>query len=191
MKIYCDFDGVITHSVKRIVDMYNEDFCYYKDFKKIDHNDVNTWGFEELTLADKKTIDHYFNRLRFFDKLEFMPGAYEFLSRLAKQHEIIIVSMGYSPNLRGKTEWIKEHLPFAKFIACNYKEYSDKAHVDMSDGAFIDDSSKNLLTSNSPFPILYGETFAWNENWTGTTKRTWNDIYEYITEISKEKSSGI
>lgn len=185
MKIYCDFDGVITHSVKRIVDMYNEDFYYYKNFKKIDYNDINTWSFDELTLADKKTIDHYFNRSRFFNGLEFMPDAHKILSRLAVKHKIIIVSMGYSPNLRGKKEWIELHLPFADFIACNYKQYSDKSHIDMSDGIFIDDSSKNLFTSNSPYPILFGETYTWNENWTGTIKRTWDDIYQYVNEIEK------
>lgn len=185
MKVYCDFDGVITETTKCIVQMYNEDFCYYKDFVKIDWRDVNTWGFSELTLADKKTIDHYFNRLRFFNNLEFIEGAYETLEKIAENHEVIIVSMGYSPNLRGKAEWIKNNLPFAEFLPCNYKEYPDKSHVDMSDGIFIDDSAKNLETCNSPYPILFGETYAWNEKWKGTQKRTWKDIYEYIEQITK------
>ena len=33
--IFCDFDGVISNTIKCIVELYNEDFRYYKDFKPI------------------------------------------------------------------------------------------------------------------------------------------------------------
>ena len=188
MDIYIDFDGVIVNTIKAIVSMYNEDFKYYKGFKKIDYRTINTWGFEELTLADKKTIDHYFNRERFFTRLEFMPGVYEVLKELAKKHKIYIVSMGYSPNLKGKEEWLQKNMPFVKLIGCNYKEYSDKSHINMSDGIFIDDLSKNLQTSNAKYRILYGKNFSWNENWDGLHFENWLEIFTYINNIAETEN---
>ena len=65
-----------------------------------------------------------------------MPQAYETLRKFALHNEIIIVSSGYSPNLKAKERWCKEHLPFCQFIGVNFKEYNDKSHIDMS-GGFI------------------------------------------------------
>ena len=189
MNIYVDFDGVIVNTVKAIVSMYNEDFKYYKGFEEIDYKTVNTWNFEELTLADTKTIDHYFNRERFFNRLEFMTGAHVVLKELAKKHDVYVVSMGYSPNLLGKQEWLSKNMPFVKLIGCNYKEYPDKAHIDMSDGIFIDDSFNNLQTSNAKYRILYGKNFSWNEGWDGVQIENWLEIFNYINDIVKEEGA--
>lgn len=184
MRIYCDFDGVIVQTTKRIVEMYNEDFMYYKNFEKVDAAEVNTWAFSELKLADKKTIDHYFNRFRFFKGLELMPDAKETMQKLTEEgHEIIVVTMGYSPNLKGKKIWLQENLPFVDFLGCNYKQYPDKSHIDMSDGVFIDDSYSNLKTTNSPMPILFGESFEWNYDWKGIQKKNWKEMYEFLQEV--------
>lgn len=36
MKLYIDFDGVIVNTIKAIVSLYDEDFKYYDNYKKID-----------------------------------------------------------------------------------------------------------------------------------------------------------
>ena len=186
MNIFVDFDGVIVNTVKAIVSMYNEDYKYYKGFEEIDYKTVNTWGFSELILADEKTIDHYFNRERFFNCLEFMTGAHVVLEELAKKHDVYVVSMGYSPNLLGKQEWLGKNMPFVKFIGCNYKEYPDKSHIDMKDGVFIDDLATNLDTSNAKYRILYGKSFSWNEGWEGIHIESWLGIFEFINQIEKK-----
>ena len=186
MNIYVDFDLTIVNTIKAIVEMYNEDYKYYKGFREVDPNEIKTLNFEELELADKKTIDHYFNRERFFNKLEFMTGAHVVLKELAKKHKVYVVTLGYSPNLMGKAEWLKKNMPFVELIGCNLKECNDKAHIDMSNGVFIDDTSNNLETSNAKHKILYGKTQDWNKSWNGLKMNSWLDIFNYINTIKEQ-----
>lgn len=71
------------------------------------------------------------------------------INELSEYYTIKIVSHGYSPNLKQKEEWIKKRFLNVEFIGVNLKEHSDKSHIDMSDGLFIDDNAKNLVTSNA------------------------------------------
>lgn len=73
-----------------------------------------------------------------------MPWAERAINELSEYYIIKIVSHGYSPNLKQKEEWIKKRFPDIEFIGVNLKEHSDKSHIDMSDGLFIDDSTKIL-----------------------------------------------
>ncbi len=61
-----------------------------------------------------------------------MDNAKEVLDRLKDKFEIVIVSMGVRPNLFGKKIWIKDNLPFAKFIGIDMEKYKNKSCVDMS-----------------------------------------------------------
>lgn len=160
--------------------MYNDDFRYYREYQFVHWHEIETWNFEELKCAEPKIINNYFNCPRFFEELKFMPGAVEVLDQIKNNYEIIIVSMGEQPNLIGKELWLKENLPYAKFIGCNMSEYEDKSHVDMSDSIFIDDCSKNLLTSNAETKILFGDTYAWNKDWMGTRCFNWYDFKRWI-----------
>lgn len=181
MKIMIDFDGCIVNTIAVITKLYNEDFKYYKDFQPVDWREVNTWDFEELRCASKDYINTYFNQPRFFDSLEYMPLAKLVLDVLHNAgHKIIIVSAGYSPNLKGKEKWIKKNIPYAEFIGVNLKEHKDKSHVDMSGCIFIDDSSNNLLTSNALMNICFGEVYKWNEDWQGFRVSKWLDVYKIL-----------
>ena len=179
-KIYIDFDGVIVNTIKKIVDLYNEDFKYYKKFTPINWIDVESWDFVECECATSEYINTYFNQQRFFDSLEYMDNAKEILQELSNDYEIIIVSLGYSPNLRAKELWIKNNLPFCKFIGVNMKEYSNKSHIDMSDGIFIDDSIGNLLTSNAKEKICFGDEYIWNKDCKFIRLYNWNEVKQYL-----------
>ena len=178
--LYVDFDGVIVNTIKAIVTLYNEDFQYYRKFKPVDWQEINTWDFEECICADKKILDSYFNMPRFFNLLGFMDSAYEAINKMKLHFHLIIVSMGYRPNLVGKSVWIKDNLPFSDFIGVDMKEYVDKKHIDMSDGIFIDDSMNNLVTSNAKHKILFGSSYPWNENWRGKRCQNWMELEEYL-----------
>lgn len=115
-----------------------------------------------------------------------MDWAEEILDELKDEYEITIVSCGYSPNLRAKELWIKEHLPYCKFIGVNFKEYSDKSHIDMSDGIFIDDSFKNLETSNAKYKICFGDEYEWNKDNTYIRLYNWNDVDNYISQLENK-----
>lgn len=180
-------EGCIVNTIKRIVDLYDEDFQYYKNFTPVNWWDVNTWDFQECTCATPQYINTYFNQQRFFDKLEYMENAQEILNRLKDRYEIVIVSMGYSPNLRAKAIWIEKNMPYAKFIGVNFKEYADKSHIDMSDGIYIDDNAKNLNT-NAIENICYGDIYDWNKDWTGKRCFNWSDLEKYIEGVNLNDS---
>ena len=152
-------DGTIVNTIASIVSLYNEDFQYYKNFTPIKWWDINTWDFTECNCATPEYINTYFNQKRFFDRLTYMDWAKETLDELKDDYDIIIVSSGYSPNLKAKEIWISENLPYCKFIGVNMKKYKNKNHIDMSDGLlYIDDKSCNLNT-NAKHQICFGDIY--------------------------------
>ena len=112
-----------------------------------------------------------------------MDWAKEVLDKLKITYDIIIVSSGYSPNLKATEIWISKTLPYCKFIGVNLQEYKDKSHIDMSDGIFIDDSSNNLITSNAKINICFGDEYVWNKDWTGIRCVNWHDVYKQIKAL--------
>ena len=115
-----------------------------------------------------------------------MPNAKKSLDRLKDIYDIVIVSMCYSPNKKGKELWIKKHLPYADFIGVNFKEYPNKAHIDMKSNsiAFVDDSYGNLVTSNCPNLVCFGDIYPWNyENEVGEGYKrcyNWYELEKYL-----------
>ena len=162
---YIDLDCTLYNTVKQIVKMYDEDFCYYSDYKQIPWTEVKTWNFTELEAARPEQIDVYFNQKRFFDNVEMYENAKATIDWLSNNYNIVFVSHGYTPNLRLKEEYIKKHFPYAEFIGVNLKEHKDKSCVNMSNGIFIDDKTENLDTSNADIKICFGETYEWNNDY--------------------------
>lgn len=183
--LFIDFDGVIVNTIVAICSLYNDDFQYYKKFKKINPDDIKTYDFEECNCASKKVIDTYFNTNRFFDNLEFMPSALTILPLLARDFNIKIVSHGFSPNICGKRIWLEKHLPCAELIGINLKEHTDKKCVDMRGCIFIDDKVNNLDSSNAKHKIIFGKKYPWNEKEHGYTRReNWVDLYKEIIRLT-------
>lgn len=186
--MFIDFDGVMVDTVEAIVDLYNEDFRYYSKFEEIHWKDINTWDFKECNCASKEYIDTYFNQQRFFDRLINMPGVRLAINELWDKYDITVVSHGYSPNLRLKQIWLENHYPGIKFEGINLKQYSDKSHIDMRGGVFIDDSSRNLITSNADVKICFGDLRSWNECWGGLRAKHWMEVMDMIKEMEYEES---
>ena len=182
--LYLDFDCTIVNTIKAIVSLYNEDFKYYKNFKYINWIDIDTWNFTKCNCASAEYINTYFNQQRFFDGLEYMDNAEEVLNRLKDKYRIVVISMGYSPNLRAKDIWIKEHMPYAEYIGVNFKEHDDKSHIDVSDGIYVDDNMKNLNT-NAIENICFGDLYEWNKCWNGKRCFNWTDLEKYIEEVTE------
>ena len=162
-------------SVRAIASLYNEDFQYYKNFRPIKPEEINSWNFKECVCATYEYINTYFNQQRFFDRLEFMTCAKEAVLLLQKHYDIKIVSMGYTPNLIAKRLWLYRYLPGIPFVGVNLKEYKDKSHIDMKDAIFIDDNARNLETSNAKKRYCFGEVKCWNDSWDGKRINDWTD----------------
>ena len=186
--IYIDFDGVIVDTIAAIVELYNDDFRYYKGFKEIKPEDIHTYGFEECTCASKEIINTYFNTLRFFRNLEMMPKAWDSIWDLTHDFSVQVVSHGYSPNLAIKKEWVNIELCYGvDFRGINLKQHSDKSCVDMSNGIFIDDKLKNLETSNAAHKILFGKEYEWNRGYDPEKIHRcydWDETMKTIKEIT-------
>lgn len=184
-KLYVDFDNTIANSIKSIVTLYNKDFHYYPDFNYIDWIEIKTWGFKECKCAGTEYLNTYFNQSRFFDRLDFMDNAKEILNILKDEYEVNVISIGSKPNLILKEKWLKQFMPYAKFIGINGEEYSDKSCIDMSDGILIDDSEKNLYLSNAPVSICFGDIYEWNEKWEGIRCFNWVDVRNIVGKRGK------
>lgn len=115
-----------------------------------------------------------------------MDNAKEVLGRLNNQCEVIIVSMGLQPNLFGKEIWIKDNLPFVKFIGIDMKKYKDKSCIDMSDGILIDDEQRYLNSSNANIKICFGEAYEWNRFWKGKKCFNWTEVEKYLMKRSED-----
>lgn len=155
----------------------------YKDYTPILWTEINSWGFKELSMVEKKQIDAYFDQYRFFDEeLEFMENAKEIISVLSQKYKIVVCTIGTQNNLKLKQEWLSKYLPcISEFIGVDINTYKDKAHVDMSDGiAFIDDNENNLMTSNCKVNICYGDLYSWNKSWEGIRCYNWTDVLNFI-----------
>ena len=189
--IFIDMDLTLLNSVKAITEMYDEDFQYYPDYKKIPWEKVVSWSFEELSLLPKEHIEFYFNQKRFFDKVEMYPDAKEVIDRLSDKYRIVFVSHGQLPNLRLKKIYVTHNFPYADFIGVNVDEHKDKSCVDMSgDGnIFIDDTPNNLYSSKADIKICYG-IYDWNSNFTNPDNQSqywrafgWSAIENILNSI--------
>lgn len=181
-KLYLDFDGTIVNTMKKICEMYAEDYCGHPKYRFPVWYLVEKWNFEDqCPLASKRKIDRYFNEERFFENLEFMENCEEIIHKLSEYFDIYLVSIGDQRNLELKDIWIKEHMPYVKeFIGCNFKDVSDKSKVDMRGGIFIDDSAINLETSNAEESILFGDLYDWNKNYQGKRCWNWTEVEDYL-----------
>lgn len=184
------------------MELYNEDFCAYKDFNHIHPKNIKTYNFDECNCANKYIINSYFNAPRFFERLDFIDDYVEESIRLFLKNgfNISIVSHGFSPNLKLKEKWIEDYIQTlcdseslgkVEFIGVNRKKESDKSCVDMSDGIFVDDNVGNLITSNARHKIIFGKTYPWNEGDHGYTRcENWYDLYNYVIEYSENTLSN-
>jgi len=182
IKIFIDLDGVVINTIKTIVNLYNEDHIFFKDFVPVDWKNIKTWDFTELNLVSKEYIDKYFCTPRFFQKCELMIGAKWIIHKLAEDYSIIFCSSGRYPNLQLKRRWVRSQFSVGDFIPVELPTYIDKSHIDMSDSIFIDDCSSNLQTSNALVKICFGEIYDWNKDWNGIRCEDWITTYNYITK---------
>lgn len=182
-----DFDGVIVNSIKKIVEMYNTDFAYYENFKYVRWWEVQSWDFEECTLATKDYINSYFNQPRFFSGLEFMDNFEEVVLRLISEgYHFSIVSLGFKPNLIGKKLFIAQNMPYIdQFIGINLEEQNNKSGIDMRQAIFLDDSAHNLLTSNAAHKIVFGDVYPWNQDWRSLRCFNWWDFYKCVKKLEE------
>lgn len=163
--IYLDIDGVLWKSTTAIVKLLNE-----QQGTSFTGADVTSWNFHEIcsNMTDDE-VEELFSDKRFFDIVEFVKGAERFLKE--NRNKITIVTKGTKENGELKRKWFNEHDFEDIPIICLPLDKS-KAEVDMSDGLFIDDSTKNLVESNAKYKVMFcefndGKNREWMSGWDG------------------------
>ena len=180
--IFIDFDGVVSNTIETIVRLYDEDYSSRPEYRQVPWVDVNSWDFKELNCATPEEINEYFKHMRFFENIVLMPNVEYALNKISEKYDTYIVSMGNNENLFLKRLWLSVYSGFKniQFIGCNFADYSDKRHIDMSGGIFIDDLGENLETSNADTKICFGDIYPWNKNWKGQRCYNWYETLRYL-----------
>ena len=180
-RLYLDFDGVICNSIKRIVQMYNEEFD-----TDIEWTSIETYNFAELGISHD-ALQGYFSKSKYFnDKLEYLDNAEEIINRLLSEDwEITVVSLGTHDNIKNKKVWMRLHLPNVKFIGLPM--HCPKSTIDMSDGIFVEDVLKNLDVSNAKHKIVFGDEYEWNITDKYHRCFNWYEVYDYVNKLVRDE----
>ena len=148
--IYLDVDGVLIHSCQAVCDMLNEDRG-----TNFTGDQVLSWNFKEICpdLTDTD-IENLFADDRFFKYVKWIDGAREFINRHA--NDITIVTKGTYRNIFRKIlffDYYNVKINDIKGLPLD----KSKSEIDMSNGIFIDDCTKNLVESNAKYKVQFCE----------------------------------
>ena len=190
-KLFLDADNTIFNTTKAFIDtymiIYGRKYLYKQEeapkwelVQKYDFSDQ----IKDLSKEQKASV---FNTKTLNDKLTYYDDAKNIINELAKHTDVIIVSMCSYKTAHLKGEKIQRDMPNVKFQPIIYPNFKDKAHIDMRNGIFIDDVTKNLYTSSADKNICFRYNniiMDVNQDWQGEVLSRWNeDTYNYLKKI--------
>lgn len=188
MNIYIDFDDTITSSVENVVRIINKRYN-----RNVKPQDIGKWDFSDvypdIPLED---IVGVFGEKEFFKTLKLKNDVIPTLRRYAKYNNLIIVSKVDGIAIKGKYDWIKEHL-MGIGIDIEFRGIplgKSKGIIDMADGIMIDDNAQFLKETNAKYKILYkcDRAFDDTQDWDGYTVSSWKELNKLLHNIiSQEK----
>lgn len=171
--IFLDVDGVLWHSCQAVCDIINK-----QQNTNFTGNQVLGWNFKEIcpNLTDDD-IEKIFADMDFFTYVTWIKGAIGFLVRHAD--DITIVTKGTDKNINRKEKFFRDcGLGHIEIIGLPL-DYS-KSIINMKDGLFIDDCTKNLNESNAKYKIQFceyndgmNEKREWIKDWNGLKMYKW------------------
>ena len=147
--IYLDVDGVLIHSCQAVCDILNED-----KGTNFTGDQVLSWNFKEICpdLTDGD-IELLFADDRFFKYVQWIKGAREFIER--HKNDITIVTKGTYLNILRKILFFNRYDISVPIEGLSLD--TSKNEIDMSNGIFIDDCTKNLIESNAKYKVQFLE----------------------------------
>lgn len=171
-KIYLDVDGVIWHSCQAACDVINKRYG-----TNIQGNEILSWNFKEVaTNLKDEDIEYIFADYYFFKCVKWINGAFDFINRY--KDKIVIVTKGTFQNIQRKIDIFNE-------LNLNIRIYgipldNSKSVINMQNGLFIDDSTKNLNESNATYKIQFleykdnkNDIREWTKDWKGLRMYKW------------------
>ena len=172
--IFLDIDGVIFASCDAIIQILNE--RYGGNF---DGSDVTSWNFQccypNMTSEE---IEDTFNDPKFFDIVNPIDGALEFMDRY--RDKIILVTKANFENYAHKRKWFDDRGFNMPIIALPLNVSKSLVNMDCITeySIFIDDSTQNLIDSNADYKVQMREYCdsrerEWQKDWDGLVMYQW------------------
>lgn len=185
--VIVDFDETITKTNEAFIKTVNKrrdtKYDYKSKVMKYNYTDI----IPEMTSEEKLA---FFGDKCLFDSLEFYENAKETLLKWSEYINFIIVSIGTSDNIKWKSEWIENNLPFINnVILLKNKNCSmDKSFIEFDNVImYLDDHQDNLfsfLKNDTKEKIYrYGRDTDWNKDWDGNRCLDWNEVDSIISKI--------
>ena len=177
-RLFLDIDGVIFASCDAIVEILNE--RYKTNFQG---SDICSWDFQccypNMTSEE---IEDTFNDPKFFDIVNPIDGALEFMDRY--RDKIILVTKANVENYAHKRKWFDDR-NFVDIPIIALPLNVSKGFIDMQNctgfynySLFIDDSTNNLQETNADYNIMFKEyndqkEREWQKGWDGLVMYQW------------------
>ncbi len=184
MKIALDFDGVLSHSMKRWVEIQNQTFKR----KKITLRDVDVWAFYEKFGMTKEECFKIFDKV-WGDWTKLIPMEHDLqqktkmLSKLGEVDIVTTVIEGWIPNI---TKWLdRENISYNSVVHSEAKHELDyDIYIDdaVKNAEKMLDSGKTVLLYNQPWNHYYGDTY-FQKGTGGELYRIYN-LYHAIDKIN-------
>lgn len=178
MKIGIDMDNVLNNMSEEWMKTYNR---LHMDSMTID--DIHCWNIEKYVKCGRQ-IFQYLNP-SLFERLIPLPHSVEVTRRLAKNHELFLVTATSPWHVDVKMKWMDKYFPHIlskNIIICHRKELID---VDL----LIDDGAHNI----EAFPkntIVFD--YAWNRNCQGgpdsVRLKNWLEIEAFLDKQYASKN---
>lgn len=186
-KIALDFDGVLSHTMKRWVEIYNAD--YSEKYNKVATiRDINVWAFFEPWGMEKdeafRIFDSCWEGWSHLEALETdLQQKTKMLNNIGDVDIVTSVNEQWLPQIR---KWADKH-----GVICN-KVIHSKAKHELDYDIYIDDSPQNVkemyeagkivMMINQPWNRDIEEKLNWRPDRDGCIKRVYN-LYHVIDEL--------
>lgn len=171
-----DWDDVIAPLNDRAIEMANEEYGFEKPLTL---EDISSWE----NTGRASVIKKYYDDPRLYDRQYVPEESKEFIRRLQTKGIVYIVTAVYPKFMSKRIEQIKEAFPDFPDENIIMGFQKSMVHVDIT----LDDGPKNILKSNSKFPVLMRK--PWNRELTGLLAV--NNFEEFFQLLDQIKSSMI
>lgn len=171
-----DWDDVIAPFNDRAIEMANEEYGFGEPLTL---EDITSWENTGRAAVIKK----YYHDPALYDRQYVPEESRQFIKKLQTKGIVYIITAAYPQFLTRRVEQIKEAFPDFPEEQIILGSQKSMVHVDIT----LDDGPKNILKSNSRFPVLMRK--PWNRDITGVLAV--NNFEEFFQLLEQIKSSMI
>jgi 5'(3')-deoxyribonucleotidase len=161
LKIGFDMDGILVDLTPHWLQCIAEDYGVHVRMSEIDQWSLHKCG--ELQSLGAKTVYDYLHRPGFFRYAPPIAPALEVFKRMAKEHDVFIISSPSSAiSAKEKVEWLAEHLPDVKMP--NICLFPTKTMVKLD--VLIDDHPETVVQYRAEWPdsLVLGIEYEYNKH---------------------------